>query len=204
MIVKIYPENPNAKAIQQVVDTLLKGGLVIYPTDTVYAMGCGMMFPKAVERMALMKGLKPEKSNFALICQNLSHLADFARPVSNNIFKLMKRNLPGPFTFILEANNKVPKGFLSKKKTIGIRVPDNSIIQEIVANLGMPMVTTSLRDEEDDLLEYFTNPELIHERYGDRVDLVVDGGYGQLEPSTVVDCSGDEPEIIRQGLGILQ
>lgn len=204
MLVKIYPENPNQKAIQQVVEILLKGGIVIYPTDTVYAMGCGMLYPKAVERMALMKGQKPEKANFSFICQNLSHLSDFARPVSNPTFKLMKRNLPGPFTFILEANYKVPKGFLSKKKTIGIRVPDNSIVQEVVANLGMPIVTTSLRDEEDHVLEYFADPELIHERYGDRVDMVVDGGYGQLEPSTVVDCSGDEPVIIRQGLGVLQ
>jgi tRNA threonylcarbamoyl adenosine modification protein (Sua5/YciO/YrdC/YwlC family) len=204
MLLKIFPENPNDKAIQKVVGILSQGGVVIYPTDTVYAMGCALMQHRAVERMALMKGQKPDKVQFALLCDSLSRMADFARPVPNPVFKLMKRNLPGPFAFVLEANNKVPKIFLSKKKTIAVRVPDNPIVRDIVSALGMPLVTTSLWDQEDGAKEYFTDPELIHERFGDRVDLVIDGGYGQTEPSTVVDCTGESPIILRQGLGVLE
>jgi len=200
VLVKLYNENPNPKVIDQVVDVLDKGGVIIYPTDTVYGIGCDIYKPRAVERVARIKGLKPEKAQFSFICSDLSHLADFARNVDNSTFKLMKAYLPGPYTFILHASNSVPRSFKNHQKTVGIRVPDNNIIIEIVRQLGRPILTTSLRDD-DEILEYQTDPELIHERYLDLVDLVIDGGYGGLIPSTIIDCTGEEPTVIRQGLG---
>ena len=203
MLTKVYSENPNPKQIESIVGVLQGGGVIIYPTDTVYGIGCDIHNQKAVERIARIKGLRPEKADFSFICRDLSHLSEYARQVPNSVFKLMKRNLPGPFTFILNASNKVPKILESKKKTVGIRIPDNEIVAAIVERLGNPLLTTSVHFE-DEMIEYATDPELIHEKYADMVDLVVDGGYGGIEFSTVVNCTGDEPEIIRQGLGILE
>ncbi|MDR2085253.1 MAG: threonylcarbamoyl-AMP synthase [Bacteroidales bacterium] len=202
MLVKLYPENPNSRYINIICDTLKNGGIIIYPTDTVYAMGCDINNIKAVNKIARIKGVALEKADFSLICYDLSNISDFTCPFPNHIFKLMKANLPGPFTFILNANNSVPAIFKSKKKTVGIRVPDNNIIREIVKELGNPIVTTSLR-EDDDIVEYLTDPELIYEKYEDIVDIVIDGGYGGLEPSTIVDCTEEEPMIVRVGKGEL-
>ncbi|MBO4232167.1 MAG: threonylcarbamoyl-AMP synthase [Bacteroidales bacterium] len=200
MLLKIYPENPNPREIQKVVDCLQNGGIIIYPTDTIYGIGCDIFQHKTVERIAQLIGGNKKKSNFSFICSDLSHLSDYTKPISNTVFKAMKKALPGPFTFILEANNNVPKLLQSKKKTVGIRVPDNSIIHEIVEQLGHPILSTSVKDD-DDIVEYTTDPELIYERYGDDVDIVIDGGYGDNIPSTVVDCTGGEIEIIREGKG---
>jgi tRNA threonylcarbamoyl adenosine modification protein (Sua5/YciO/YrdC/YwlC family) len=202
MLIKLYPGNPNSREIRKIADTLRSGGIIIYPTDTVYGIGCDINNQKAVERIAKLKGIKPEKAQFSFICHDLSHISDYTRPLDNTIFKLMKRNLPGPFTFILEANNNVPKLFKSKKKTVGIRVPANDIARDIVKELGNPILSTSIKDE-DDVIEYTTDPELINEKYSDLVDIIIDAGYGNNEASTVVDCTGDEPEIIREGIGIL-
>ncbi len=200
MILRIYPENPNEKELLKVVEILRNGGVIIYPTDTVYGLGCDLMNKNAVERVAKIKGLKPEKANLSIICYDLSHITDYARHVDNKTFKMMKKGLPGPFTFILEAGNLVPKIFTAKRKTIGIRIPDHSIPRELVRLLGNPIVTTSIRDE-DDVIEYSTDPELIHEKFENLVDCVVDGGYGNQVASTVVDCSSGIPEVIREGLG---
>ncbi len=200
MLVKIYPENPNQKEIDRVVKHLKKGGLIIFPTDTVYSIGCDLNNNKAVEKMAQIKGVKLKEANFSLICSDLSHLSDYCKPMENAIFKMMKKSLPGPFTFILTASNNVPKLFKANKKTVGIRVPDNNIPREIVRELGNPMVSTSVHDD-DEIVEYTTDPELIHERYQNQIEIVIDCGYGNNVASTVVDCTADEPEIIRQGLG---
>ncbi|HQO50604.1 MAG TPA: L-threonylcarbamoyladenylate synthase [Bacteroidales bacterium] len=202
MLLKIYPENPSPRHIKMVVDCLKSGGLVIFPTDTVYGLGCSINQPKAVDRIALLKGIKKEKANFSFIFNNLSMLSDFTRPIGNDIFKMMKRNLPGPFTFILESNSNIPKIFQNKKKTIGIRIPDEPIIQTIIEELGHPVMTTSILDD-DKMLEYTTDPELIFEDYENIVDLVIDGGYGNNVPSTVVDCTGEDWIIVRQGMGEL-
>jgi tRNA threonylcarbamoyl adenosine modification protein (Sua5/YciO/YrdC/YwlC family) len=203
MLLQIYPENPNPKHIQTIIECLNDGGIIIFPTDTVYGMGCDIFKHKAVEKIASIKGIKLEKANFSFICSDLSHISDYTRQISNPAYKLMKKALPGPFTFILEANNNVPKLFQSKKKTVGIRIPDNEIIRLIVKELGHPIMSTSVHDE-DEVIEYTTDPELIHEKYADLVDIVVDGGFGDNEASTVVDCTNDEFEIIRQGKGILE
>lgn len=203
MLLKLYEENPNPKDVQKAVDVLKSGGVVIYPTDTIYAIGCDIYNNKAVERVALIKGISPKKAQFSFVCHDLKHLSDYTKFVDNQVYKLMNRNLPGPFTFILHANKNVPKHFRSKKKTVGIRVPDNAITSEIVRFLGNPVVSTSIHDN-DEIIEYTTDPELIYERYENQVDLVIDGGYGKNEPSTVVDCTGDEIEILRQGLGDLE
>ena len=200
MLRKIYLENPNAKEIEKVVEILRSGGVVIYPTDTLYGIGCDIFNHKAIERVARIKGVKAEDAQFAIICHDLSHLSDYCKPLDNSVFKLMKRSLPGPFTFILSASARVPKIFMSRKKTIGIRVPDNSIVLEIVRELGNPILTTSVK-EFDDMVEYTTDPELIYEKYADLVDLVVDGGIGHGGVSTIIDCTGDEPIIVRQGVG---
>lgn len=202
MLLKIYPENPNARHIRMVVECLLDGGIIIYPTDTVYGLGCDIFKPKAIERIAQIKNIKVEKANFSFICHDLSQLADYSKPIPNTVFKLMRNNLPGPFTFILNASNNVPKTIQSKKKTVGIRIPGNNIPIIIVKELGNPIMSTSIRDE-DRIIEYTTDPELIYEKYNKLVDIVIDGGYGDNEPSTVVDCTSDEPEIIREGKGIL-
>jgi tRNA threonylcarbamoyl adenosine modification protein (Sua5/YciO/YrdC/YwlC family) len=199
-LIKIYPENPDPRRIQKIVDILRDGGVIIYPTDTIYGMGCDIFNQKAIERICQIKGVKPQKHNFSFICYDLSNIAEFTRALSTPVFKLMKKALPGPFTFILEANNKVPKLLNNKKKTVGIRVPDHPIPRILVKELGQPILTTSIRDE-DDVIEYSTDPELIYEKYKDIVDAVVDGGYGNNVASTVIDCTGEEIEIVRQGKG---
>jgi len=198
MLIKLYPENPNDKILLKVIEVLKNGGVIIFPTDTVYGLGCDINQSKAVEKVARIKGIKLEKANFSFICYDLSHITDYTKQLNNKVFRLMKKNLPGPFTFILNANNRVPKIFRSKKKTIGIRIPDNNIILEIVQMLGNPLLTTSIHDS-DEVIDYTTDPELIHEKYKDFVDLVIDGGFGKNIPSTVIDCTNDEPEIIREG-----
>ena len=202
MLLKIYPENPNIKEILKVVEVLKRGGVIIYPTDTVYGFGCDIYQAKAVEQIARIKGINKKKANFSFICHSLSHLSDFTKNIDNPIFKLMKKNLPGAFTFILHANSKVPRLFKSNKKTVGIRVPDNNIAREIVNVLGNPIMSSSVHDD-DEIIEYTTDPELIYEKYKNDVDLVIDGGYGNNEASTIVNCIHDEIEIIRQGKGIL-
>jgi tRNA threonylcarbamoyl adenosine modification protein (Sua5/YciO/YrdC/YwlC family) len=203
MLIRIYPENPNPKHIRQVVDLLEVGGIIIYPTDTVYAMGCDIKANKSIDKIARLKGLNPENPDLSLIFHDMSQLSEYTIIRDNTVFKLLKRNLPGPFTFIVKANNQIPKLFKNKKKTVGIKIPDNSIVQELVRELGRPIVTTSVHDP-DEIIEYTTDPELIHEKYREFADIVIDGGYGKNEASTIVDCTGDEPEIIRQGLGILE
>lgn len=203
MLVKIYPENPNHKQIRRVVDILEKGGIIIYPTDTVYAMGCDIRATKSIEKIAAYKGANPKNPDLSLIFHDMSQLSEYTVIRDNNIFKLLKRNLPGPFTFIVQANNQIPKLFKDRKKTVGIRIPMNSIALEIIRELGRPIITASVHEHEDDF-EYTTDPELIHERYRDMVDIVVDGGYGSNEASTIVDCTGYSIEIVRQGLGELE
>ncbi len=203
MLLKIYPENPAPRHIKKVVDTFDKGGLVIFPTDTIYGLGCSIRHIKAVNRISQIKGIKKDNANFSMIINNLSMVADYTKPIENHIFRLMRKNLPGPFTFILVANSSVPKIFQSKKKTIGIRIPDNTIIDAIIQELGTPIITTSIKDE-DEIVEYTTDPELINEKYENLVDIVIDGGYGDNEASTIVDCTTGEPIIIRQGKGILE
>lgn len=202
MLIRLYDENPNLKDILKVVEILRDGGVIIYPTDTIYGIGCDITKPKAVERVARIKNVKPEKADFSFIFYDLSNISDYCKPIPNGIFKLMKKNLPGPFTFILNANSNIPKLFRSTKKSIGIRVPQNNIIREIVKELGNPILSTSVRDE-DTIIEYTTDPELIHEKYGDLVDLVIDGGFGGNIASTVIDCIGNEPIITRFGKGEL-
>ncbi len=203
MLIRIYQDNPNPKAVQQVVNCLRNGGVIIYPTDTVYAIGCDVTQPKALERVARIKGLKLEKADFSFIFYDLSHLSDYTLQVDTPTYKLLKRALPGPYTFILKANSIIPKIFKSKKKTIGIRIPDSNIIRTIVNELGNPVVSTSVHDD-DDVIEYTTDPELIHERYENLVDIVVDGGYGDNFASTVLDLSEGEVEIIREGKGLVE
>ncbi len=198
LYIRMYEENPAPRHIRQIVDILQDGGVIIYPTDTVYGIGCDITKPKAIERVAQLKGVKAEKANFSFICYDMSHLSDYTKPLDNSIFKLMKRNLPGPFTFILEANNNVPKILKANRKTIGIRIPDNNIIREIVNVLGNPILTTSLK-ADDEILEYTTDPELIYEDYQNLVDAVIDGGYGGNVASTIIDCTNDEPQVIRLG-----
>ena len=200
MLIKIYPENPNQKEIDKVVNVLRDGGLVIYPTDTVYAMGCDALNVRAVERICQIKGINPQKSNLSIICYDLSNISAYAK-VSNAAFKLMKKHLPGPFTFILPTSSELPKIYKNRKE-VGIRVPDNNIIRTLVQALGNPILTMSIHDE-DELIEYSTDPELIHEKYDRQVDIVIDGGYGETEPSTVVDCTADDFTIVRQGKGEL-
>lgn len=201
MLIKIYPENPNPREIDKVIDVLRDGGLVIYPTDTVYAIGCDALNVRAVEKICQIKGINPQKSNLSIICYDLSNLSEYAK-VNNAAFKLMKKNLPGPFTFILPTSSELPKIYKNRKE-VGIRVPDNNIIRTLVKELGNPILTMSVHDD-DDMIEYTTDPELIHEKYENMVDIVVDGGFGGFEASTVVDCTTDEFEIVRQGKGILE
>ncbi|TDQ08168.1 L-threonylcarbamoyladenylate synthase [Pedobacter metabolipauper] len=203
MLIKIYPENPNPKAIEQAVEVLKKGGIIIYPTDTVYGMGCDITNQRAIEKICKLRGIKPEKANFSFICSDLRHISDYIKPIDTTVFRVLKKALPGPFTFIFNANNNVPKLLSSNKKTVGIRVPDNSIAREIVHQLGNPILSTSIHDD-DELVEYSTDPELIHEKYEDKVDLIIDGGYGDNLASTVVDCTSGDFEIIRDGKGNLE
>ncbi len=200
MLVKIYPENPQEKKLNEIVDCIKKGGVIIYPTDTIYAIGCDLNNHKAVERVAQIKGVKLDKANFSLVCYDLSHLSTYAKQIDTQTFKLMKRLLPGAYTFILKASKDVPKLFTSRKKTIGIRVPDNDLTRELVLRLGHPIIATSVHDD-DEVLEYTTDPELIHERYKDKVDMVIDAGFGKNIGSTVLSCVEEEFEIIREGAG---
>jgi tRNA threonylcarbamoyl adenosine modification protein (Sua5/YciO/YrdC/YwlC family) len=198
--IKIYNENPNPKEIAKVVKVLQSGGLVIYPTDTIYGLGCDITKTKSLEKIAQIKGVQLEKANLSFICNDLSHLSDYVKQLDSATFKILKRALPGPYTFILPGSNNLPKVF-KKKKTVGIRIPDNNIIRTLVAELGNPIVSTSIRDE-DDVLEYTTDPELIFEKWQGLVDVVIDGGYGDNEPSTVIDLT-EEPALIREGKGSL-
>ncbi|MEL1244544.1 L-threonylcarbamoyladenylate synthase [Flavobacterium sp. DGU11] len=197
--IKIYPENPNEKEIAKVVKILRDGGIIIYPTDTVYGLGCDITNSKALERVAKLKGIKLDKANFSFICSDLSNLSDYVKQIDTATFKILKRSLPGPYTFILPGNNNLPKEF-KKKNTVGIRVPDNNIALEIVRQLGNPIISTSIHDE-DEVLEYSTDPELIFEKWQNLVDAVIDGGYGDNTASTIIDLSGDEPVVIREGKG---
>lgn len=204
MLLQIHPDNPNPRQMKQVVECLRDGGIVIYPTDTVYGMGCDITKLRAIERIAKVKGIDPEKANFSIICSDLSHLADFSKPIETKVYKVMRKALPGPFTFILEASGNVPKIFKARKKTIGIRIPENNIALELVKQLGNPIVNTSIHNEQDELIEYLTDPEDIHNQYQHLVDIVIDGGIGNIEPSTVVDCSTNEFNVLRQGKGNLE
>jgi len=197
--IKIYEDKPNETAIKKVVDVLKNGGLVIYPTDTVYGLGCDITNTKALDRIAKIKGVKLEKANFSFVCSDLSHISDYVKQIDTATFKILKRALPGPYTFILPGNTNLPKEF-KKKTTVGIRVPDNAIAIEIVRQLGNPIVSTSIHDE-DDLIEYTTDPELIFEKWQNLVDMVIDGGYGDNIGSTVIDLSGDDPTVVRKGKG---
>jgi len=203
MLLRVYPENIGERQLKIIIDCLKGGGVIIYPTDTVYGLGCDITQSKAVDRVAQIKGIKRDKANFSFICYSLSQLADYTRPIPNPVYKLMRRTLPGPFTFILNANNNVPAVFQSKKKTVGIRIPDHQVPLHIVERLGNPILTTSIHDE-DQIIEYSTDPELIHEKFGKLVDLVIDSGHGGNLPSTIIDCTSDEPVITREGKGKLE
>jgi len=198
-LIKIYEENPNEREIDKVVAVLKKGGLIIYPTDTVYGIGCDITNTKAMEKVAKIKGVKLPKANFSFICYDLSNLSDYVRQIDTPTYKILKKALPGPYTFILPGNNNLPKAF-KKKKTVGIRIPNNAIIRELVKKLGNPIVSTSIYDE-DDLLEYTTDPELIFEKWGAKVDFVIDGGFGGNIPSTIIDLSNGEITVLREGKG---
>ncbi|TBN06672.1 threonylcarbamoyl-AMP synthase [Hyunsoonleella flava] len=200
--IRIYEENPNAKEIDKVVKVLKKGGLIIYPTDTVYGLGCDITNIKALEKVARIKGVKLEKSNFSFVCHDLSNLSDYVKQIDTSTFKILKRALPGAYTFILPGSKSLPNPF-KKRKTVGIRVPNNNIALDIVKQLGNPIISTSIHDE-DEILEYTTDPELILEKWDNLVDLVIDGGYGGNEPSTVIDLSDAEPVVIREGKGSLE
>jgi tRNA threonylcarbamoyl adenosine modification protein (Sua5/YciO/YrdC/YwlC family) len=200
MLLRIYEENPNPKSIREVVDCLKRGGVIIYPTDTVYGIGCDINNQRAVERICQIRNIQKDKAQFSFICSNLSHISEYASQIDNSTFKLMKRLLPGPYTFILNCTNKVPKLFQSKKRTVGIRIPDHSIPLAIVRELGNPIMTASVHDP-DDLIEYTTDPSLIYERFENKVDIVIDGGYGGVEGSTVLNCANGEVQIIRIGKG---
>ncbi len=199
-LIKIHPDNPDPRRIAKVVEVLKNGGVVIYPTDTIYGMGCDIFNQKAVERVCQIKGVKADKTLLSFICQDISHISEYVKNISTPVFKVMKKALPGPFTFILESSSKVPKIINAKKKTVGIRVPDHNIPHHLVEGLGNPIITTSIRDE-DDVIEYTTDPELIFEKFGNLVDIVIDGGYGKNVPSTVIDCTGEMMEVLREGAG---
>jgi tRNA threonylcarbamoyl adenosine modification protein (Sua5/YciO/YrdC/YwlC family) len=202
MLLKIYPENPEGRKLEVALEILKSGGTLIYPTDSVYSLGCSLLDHKAVLKVASIKGIKPENANFTLVMNDLSTISEYTKPFDTWVYKLMKKALPGPFTFILEANSHVPKVFKSKRKTIGIRVPDNPIVQILIEKLGNPLISTSIRNE-DEVIEYITDPELIHEKYHSKVDAVIDGGYMNNTATTVVDCTSNVPLVIRQGIGDL-
>jgi len=202
MFLTIHPENPDARKIKQAVECLRDGGVIIYPTDTVYGLGCDLRHPKAVERICRIKGVDLKKANFSVICYDLSNLSEFVMPLDNSIFRMLKKNLPGPFTFILKAGSEVPKIFQTKKKTIGIRVPDNKICRALINELGNPIISTSIT-EVTDFKDYLNDPEEIYEKYEKLVDIVIDGGILGKTPSTIVDCTDDDATIVREGKGVL-
>jgi tRNA threonylcarbamoyl adenosine modification protein (Sua5/YciO/YrdC/YwlC family) len=201
MLIEINEQNIDYRLIDQVVDALKSGELIIYPTDTVYAMGCDLKNKKALENLAKLKNMKLSKSMFSIICKDLSQVSEYVKHIDRPTFKLLKQSLPGPFTFILDANNELPKYFDSKRKEIGVKIPDNQIVLAIVERLGHPLVTTSLIDDEDELLEYFIDPYEIYQRFDEKVHTIIDGGFGKLEGSTIVNCSGGQIEVLRQGAG---
>jgi tRNA threonylcarbamoyl adenosine modification protein (Sua5/YciO/YrdC/YwlC family) len=203
MFIEINPHNINQRLIDQAVQVLKTSGIVVFPTDSVYAIGCDLYNKRGLQKLAGFKGVKLNKANFSIICHDLSHLADYTKPIERPVFKLLKQCLPGPFTFILEASQVVPKLFDSNKKEIGIRIPDNPITMALVESLGNPIAVTSLHDEEDEIMEYYSDPSLIYERLDTEVDLIIDGGYGKLKGSTIVDCANGSPKIVREGLGEL-
>ena len=202
MLLKINLDNPEGRKVSQVAEQLAAGGIIIYPTDTVYGLGCDINNSQAVERICRLRGLEPEKAMLSFICKDISQIAEYTMPIENNVFRLMKKNLPGPFTFVLRSNNQVPKMFKNRKRTIGVRVPDHHIPVAIVEALGRPILTTSLKSD-DEVLEYFTDPEDIYQDFQKLVDIVIDGGVCGNNPSTIVDCTGDLPEVIRKGAGDL-
>jgi len=199
MILHIHPENPQQRNIRTVVDTLRDGGVIIYPTDTIYGLGCDIYNTKAIERIARIKNMDVRKAQFSFVCADLSDLSEYAKSISTPIFRMLKNALPGPYTFILEASKQVPRQLKSKKDTVGIRVPDHHITQAIIKELGHPVMSVSLPMEAD--VEYYTDPEIIYELFGKQVDIVIDGGIGGTVPSTVIDCTNGEPELIREGAG---
>ena len=203
MFLKLHSENPNPRYVKMIIECLENDGVIIFPTDTIYAIGCSVNSSKALDRIARIKGVKKEKANFSFIFHDLSMLSEFTRPINNDVFKMMKRNLPGAFTFIVEANNNVPKLFKNNKKTIGIRIPDQPIITNIVRELGCPIITTSIVDE-DEISGFMTDPEEINDAYKDKVDIIIDGGFGNKEESTIVDCTDNEIVILREGKGVLE
>lgn len=202
MLIKLYEDNPAPRQLTMITECLLDGGIIIYPTDTVYGFGCSLSKPKAIERIAQLKGIKMKEHNFSLICSSMSQLSNFTRPIPNHIFRILNKALPGPYTFILEANNLVPKLIYRNKRFIGIRIPDNNIAIEIINSLGNPMLSSSVL-HDDEILEYRTDPELIYERFQNQVDIVIDGGNGDNNPSTIIDCSSDQIKVIREGKGSL-
>ncbi len=203
MILSIHPQNPDQRKIAQAAEILRSGGVIIYPTDTVYAIGCDIASKEAVERVCRIRNLDPGKAMLTMMCKDISQVAEYSAQIDTPVFKLLRRNLPGPFTFILPAGSKTPKLFINRKKTIGIRIPANPIVQALLEELGRPMLTSSLKTD-DDVIEYYTDPEELHEDFHKLVDAVIDGGPGGISPSTLVDCTGPEPEVIRQGMGELR
>lgn len=202
MLLTIHPKDPQERLVKKVADCLKQGGVIIYPTDTIYGIGCDIYQEKAVEKVCRIKNIDPKKANFSFICRDLSHLSDFTRNIANPIFRRLKNTLPGPYTYIMDASKEVPRIMKNKKNTIGIRVPDNKICAAILEELGHPIMSTSLPMAED--VTYYTDPEIIYEQFGHLVDFVIDGGAGHIVPSTIVDCTGDEPELIREGAGIFE
>ena len=198
MILQIHPQNPQERLIKQVVECLKSGGVIVYPTDTIYGLGCDIFQPKAIEKICQIKNIQPSKAMLSFICRDLSHLSDFTKPIDTPIYRTLKSHLPGPFTFILPASKQVPKLLQNKKSTIGLRIPDNIICQRILEELGNPILSTSL---PGDMVEEYTDPEIIYENFENRVDLVIDGGIGEMTPSTVVDCTSGECVVIREGAG---
>jgi tRNA threonylcarbamoyl adenosine modification protein (Sua5/YciO/YrdC/YwlC family) len=202
MLVSINADNPQDRLIKQMVGILEEGGVIIYPTDTVYGIGCDITNKNAVEKVARIRGLDPDKAMFSFICEDISQVTDYSKTISNDVFRVMKHNLPGPFTFILNSNNKTPKILKNRKETIGVRIIDNNIVDALVRGLGRPILTASVKS--GDVNEYFTDPRDIYEKYGKQVDAVIDGGTGGTEPSTVIICTGSEPEMYREGAGVLK
>ena len=198
MLLHIHPDNPQPRLIKQVADCLRDGGIIIYPTDTVYGLGCDIMQPKAIERICRIKKVDPKKVQLSFVCSDLSHLSEYAKPLSNPVYRLLKEYLPGPYTFILKASKLTPKILQSKKDTIGLRIPDNNIAMAIIKELGRPVLSASMPGE---MVEEYTDPEVMYENFKNEVDYVIDGGIGGMMPSTIVDCTGEEPEVIREGLG---
>jgi len=204
MLIEINENNIDQRLITRVVEALKKGKIIIFPTDTVYAMGCDLRNKKAIKELAQLKDIKLKKAKFSIICSDLSNLANYVRQLDRPTYKLLNRSLPGPFTFILNATNEIPKLFDTNRKEIGIRIPDNNIIRAVVEELGNPIATTSLHDDEDKILDYFVDPYAIYERYDSKVELIIDGGFGRLDASTIIDCTGNQAEIIRQGIAEIE